>query len=102
MMSGEITATTRSEVLDEARAGRGIRNTQSVARGVHGIVEIKEEYSKPERRIGGAGRRKGDLLRALDSGEGVIFDVSKTPMRAFKGLGKLAKKVISKKLKLGP
>lgn len=51
---------------------------------------ITDRRSGVERRHG-AGRRSGDLSRALDTGESVIFDMSKV-----KSAGKLAKKAAKK------
>lgn len=71
-----------------------IEPTASSSAGPHveGIVEIKEHAPRPERRIGGAGRRSGDLARALQTGEAVTFQVGK---------GYLAKKALSKAGKAG-
>jgi hypothetical protein len=66
---------------------------------VRGIVESKLKTIRPDRRMHGAGRRKGDLNRALKTGEEVIYQFGKG---AWANAGKLAKKIISKKLKLGP
>jgi hypothetical protein len=79
-----------------ADSGSGVGQFQ------RGIVELKETVVPNERRVQGAGRRKGDLKRALKTGEPVVFDMAKTAKSAFQGIGKLAEKVIKKKLKLGP
>jgi hypothetical protein len=80
-------------IADEVVQGRGFEGSH------YGIVETKTKNVRPERRMGGAGRRKGDMSRALKTGEPVIFQVGKG---AWANAGKLAKKIISKKLKLGP
>jgi hypothetical protein len=60
------------------------------------IISIKSDHANTDRRHG-AGRRKRDFSSALKTGRPVVFDVSK-----MKNIGKLAEKVIRKKLKLGP
>lgn len=60
----------------------------------YGIVETKVQDVRPERRLLGAGRRKGDFANAMAKGKPVVLDVSKSPKSAFtgKGIGKLSKK----------
>jgi hypothetical protein len=65
----------------------------------HGIVEIKEHKAPMESRMHGAGRRSGDLARALKTGEESVYQFGKG---VWANAGKLAEKVIKKKLKLGP
>lgn len=57
------------------------------------IIDIKEHAPGTERRMHGAGRRKGDLARALKTGEPAIYQVGKG---AWKSTGKLAKKAAKK------
>jgi hypothetical protein len=93
--------------MDDQLAGRP--RTQAMGNDVlqgrleegtrYGIVETNTHVVRPERRMHGAGRRKGDFARALTTGESVIFQLGKG---AWANAGKLAKKIISKKLKLGP
>jgi hypothetical protein len=79
-----------------APAGNMLANRRT--EGV-GIVEVKNATSGTDRRISGAGRRSGDLARALDTGESAIYQFGKG---IWANAGKLAEKVIKKKLKLGP
>jgi hypothetical protein len=95
----EVNRVNIGEVDFQRNADSGVRGPGQFQRG---IVELKETVVPNERRVQGAGRRKGDLKRALKTGEPVVFDLDKTVKSAFTGVGKLAKKVISKKLKLGP
>jgi hypothetical protein len=55
----------------------------------HDIVEFKDQKIT-ERRMSGAGRRKGDLARALETGESAIFQVGKGSWK--QSAKKLAKK----------
>jgi len=63
------------------------------------LVQIKTHEPRPERRIGGAGRRAGDLARALETGESVIFQMGKGSWAKSAGkLAKVAAKTVAKKL----
>ena len=94
----------RSRLMNSERIANSTANpyvTRQTGLGPHGIVEIKESVIARDRRVEGAGRRKGDLSRALDTGENVTLDVNKSPKSAFKGLGKVAKKAAKHGGKLG-
>ena len=73
----------------------------SLSEAQEGLLTVKEEKVPTDRRIGGAGRRKDDFSRALKTGEPVVYDLSKSPKSAFKGLGKVAKKAAKHGGKLG-
>lgn len=94
LMQGVAPQTTHIEGRDyssNAISGRG-RDTVVAP---YGIVETKVHDVRPERRLLGAGRRKGDFANAMAKGKPVVFDLSKSPKSAFSGKGMLKK--VSKK-----
>lgn len=92
-LSGETSAQTRYYTAGHIDVINSVSGPGGVGGQDRGIVEVKEATPHNEKRIGGAGRRSGDLARALKTGEPAYFDLAKTPKSVFSGkLAKLAKK----------
>jgi hypothetical protein len=97
---GESIITGDRRWVRDYEQGRGARPTlpNSPTRNAdeghsrHDIVEFKEHRPSIERRYLGAGRRSGDLARALETGESAIFQIGKGAMKSVGKLGKLARK----------